>query len=114
MSRVQLGSRWREIPLIVRALMLPSTDQLITCDDCGAAWWPHEGFPDECKWCTEALENQRRWQAELVLTPPDIDPQDATFDGVMQGWAERLAVAVEAELITRHQAETAWGRAVAA
>lgn len=79
------------------------------CDDCGAMWEGDGG--DECGWCAEALERQRQWHAEQMLQAPEVDPDDIRYDGVMQGWAERLAVAVGAELITRQQAERAWKRA---
>lgn len=106
---VQLGSGWRRVPLLVRALMLPSGGPALqTCPACGATWlgeWP------DCRWCADAEANQRRWQAELVLQPPDVDPDDITYDGVMTGWADRLAVAVEAGLIDRRKAEAAWERA---
>lgn len=110
MPRTVLGSRWREIPLVVRLLMLPSRpDPVEHCETCGATWERDEG--PECRWCRQAEENQRRWQAELVLEPPNVDPDDITYDGVMTGWAERLAVAVEAGLIDRRKAEAAWKRA---
>lgn len=83
--------------------------RLNRCVTCGASWERHEG--DECRWCAEALENMRRWQAETVLQPPDIDRDDITYDDVMRGWAERLANAVTAELIPRTKAEAAWKRA---
>lgn len=79
------------------------------CDACGAQWDRQEG--DECRWCADLLQNMQQWHAEQSLQAPDVDPDDITYDGVMRGWAERLAVAVEAGLITRQKAETAWKRA---
>lgn len=85
--------------------------ELVCCGECGATW--HGYAEDECDWCAAAEERQRRWQAEMVLTAPDVDPEDIAFDGATRGWADRLAVAVEAELITREQAERAWRRSAA-
>jgi hypothetical protein len=52
------------------------------------------------------------WQAALTLPPPDVDPNDARYEDRMKAWAERLARAVEAEIVTRDKALTAWRRAV--
>lgn len=81
------------------------------CSACGATWTT--AALSDCPWCLEAAERQRHHQAELTLTPPDVDPDDRTYDAVLRGWADRLAVAARAGVITVGQAERAWGREVA-
>lgn len=81
----------------------------LRCNCCGATWVGHAG--DQCEWCERTRENVRRRQAELVLEPPDIDPDDATYVTRMTSWAQRMARAVEAEHITRKAADIAWRRA---
>jgi hypothetical protein len=81
----------------------------LVCDRCGAGWTGIIG--EECWWCWRALERMRQWQAELTLTPPEIDADDERYVGAMEAWAERLAVAVDAEIITEAQADRAWQRA---
>lgn len=84
-------------------------DGLLECSRCQATW---EGIAlDPCPWCIRSLEIQREHQIDLVLTPPDVDPDDAGYEDRMLGWAERLKVAVDAELITTDQAAVAWRRA---
>ena len=101
----------QHIALLAAAMRAYDRVHTVTvCDTCGATWETVDG--DTCNWCTTALDNQRRWQAELTLTPPDnTDPDDQRYDGIMQAWADRLETAVEAEIITAHQAERAWGTA---
>jgi len=82
----------------------------LQCDTCEATWVGPEGEP--CEWCRTALEHLQQWQAELTLTPPDHDPDDRNRPDALKAWAQRLAVAVEAGLVTRQQAERAWKRAV--
>ena len=49
----------------------------------------------------------QRWQAEKVL----IAPENPT-EGALRAWAQRLKVAVQAELVTADQARRAWQKAV--
>jgi hypothetical protein len=65
-----------------------------------------------CPWCVRRLRERDVHQRRLTLTAPDVDPDDARFDGVMRGWAGRLDRAVDAELITDSQAANAWRRAL--
>ena len=82
----------------------------LKCCRCGATWCGVAG--DACGWCQRSLERQRDHQAELVLQPSDVDPDDVTMPARFEGWRRRLAVAVEAELISATKAENAWRRAV--
>jgi hypothetical protein len=83
--------------------------QDLACNACGATWAGIVGEP--CHWCQEGLERQQGYQAELLLRPPDVDPADANHDQRMEAWVERMIVGVDAELITRQQADRAWHRA---
>ena len=82
----------------------------LECDTCQATWVGP--IYEACIWCETALEHQQAWQAELTLTPPDIDPDDEHYADTMRTWAQRLARAVESELVTRTQADAAWKRAI--
>ena len=82
----------------------PSIQELECCN-CGATWAGIAGDP--CGWCEDALERQRGYQAELLLTPPDVHPDDATYSDRMAAWAERMAVGIAAGLITEQQARRA-------
>lgn len=92
---------------------LPHTTTLgsecVQCVRCGATW---DGKPlESCHYCSTALEAMRRHQADNVIQPPDVDPDDATYDDRMTGWAKRLRVAVNAGLITEKAAIVAMDRA---
>jgi len=54
----------------------------------------------------------QRHQAELVLQPELPDRDDVRHDGEVKAWGERLARAVEVELISEHEAMTAWRKVV--
>lgn len=79
--------------------------QCVACD----ATWTGPTFTD-CPWCLEAAARQRRQQAELVLKPPDIDTNDASYQAALLAWIDRLVTAVKADIITRQQAERALRR----
>ena len=82
----------------------------LRCCCCGANW---SGIPgDPCWWCRRAREIQADHQAELVLTPPDVDPDDATLEARYNAWRVRLDVAVQAGIISATRAENAWRTAV--
>jgi hypothetical protein len=69
---------------------------------CDATWI---GIPgDPCEWCQRSAEIQAEHQAELLLTVPDVHPDDERYAGMMEKWAERLAIGVEAGLITERMA----------
>jgi hypothetical protein len=78
----------------------------LQCDVCDAAWL---GDPDEpCGWCWEDEQRQIVWQADRLLEPPDIDPDDATRPNVLTAWGQRLANGVKAGLVDEQQARRAW------
>lgn len=80
----------------------------LACDVCDATWL---GEPDDpCGWCYAAQRQQARWQAERILEPPDVDPDDTTRPGVLTAWGQRLANGVKAGLVEEEAARRAWGR----
>lgn len=81
----------------------------LTCVACDATWTGPIGEP--CSWCADARDRLVGWQADKVLDPPDVDPDDATYDNVMRGWADRLNRAVDADIITLEQGKRALDRA---
>jgi hypothetical protein len=86
--------------------------QDVQCPRCGGGW---AGVPFErCPWCIEAIDRQRQWQAEIVLTPPDVDPADARYAGAVEQWARRLARAVKAGIVDERTARRAVKRMDAA
>lgn len=87
----------------------PGIEEL-RCVRCDATWSGLAG--DTCWWCQQAIQRQREHQADLVLEPPDVHPDDVTIDARFQGWRQRLAVAIDAGLITSTQAASAWRRAI--
>lgn len=81
----------------------------LACQLCGATW---AGIPgDPCWWCERAAEIQIDHQIDLLLAAPECDPADVRYEGCMEAWVQRLRVGIEAGLITRQQAETAYTRA---
>jgi hypothetical protein len=78
------------------------------CVRCGATWDGHIG--QACRWCWTEYDSLIRLSKEATLTPPDVDPDDARRPDALRAWAERLAVAVKAELITEQDARTAMQR----
>lgn len=59
---------------------------------------------DPCHACIIAAERHRAWHVEKLLTPPDVDRDDPSSRGRLEAWVERLARAVDSELITEAQA----------
>jgi hypothetical protein len=87
-------------------------EQDLTCCCCGATW---TGVPgDACWWCQRSREIQLEHQIDLLLTPPDIDPDDIRYEARITAWAQRLARGVVAGLITEQQANHATRRVRAA
>lgn len=84
----------------------------LSCVLCAATW--SGAVFMQCPWCATAVLRMREWQAELVLTPPEIDPDDAQALAVTAAWMERLANAVKAGIVTRHQAQNAAVKSVSA
>lgn len=80
----------------------------LRCNACAATWVGIAGDP--CEWCRRARQRQLEYQAELVLTPPDVDPGDERSEAMHAGWAHRLAVAVAAGIVTDAAARRAWDR----
>ena len=80
------------------------------CVSCEATLVAVPGEP--CPYCDAAFERMRAWQAAKVLHPELPDPADVRHQAAISAWLERLATAVEAEIITQHQARAAWERRV--
>ena len=80
------------------------------CLACGATATTVVGMA--CGWCIAARERMAAWQADKVLTPPDVDENDVRRPAALHAWARRLAVAVEAGIIDERDARRAWNRAV--
>jgi len=81
-----------------------------TSASCNSTWYGPRN--ERCSACATALEGMQRHQAELVLQPELPDPADVRYGGAVRAWGERLARAVEAGLITEHEALSAWRRVV--
>jgi hypothetical protein len=82
----------------------------LECCLCEAGWVGPIGEP--CSWCTDALDNMRQWQAEILLRPELPDADDDRYEAAVQAWAERLGRGVRAELITESQMVAAISREV--
>lgn len=85
-------------------------DAELECVVCEARWVGE--LLDPCPYCARSVEKMLAWQAQLVLTPPDLEPTDVRYAAAARAWAERLARAVESGLIDAEQARRAWGKAV--
>lgn len=82
----------------------------LECVVCSARWVGV--LLASCPWCAATLERMVGWQADIVLTAPEVDRDDARYDAVMKAWAGRLRVAVEAGIVSEHDADRAWQQAV--
>jgi len=80
----------------------------LRCDQCSATWVGNPGDP--CWWCWDRNRKTLDWHAQAMLTPPDYDPDDRNYTNVMGAWIDRMAVAVEAGIITREEATRAYQR----
>lgn len=80
----------------------------LQCDQCDATWTGPIG--ETCGYCATNLTNMRQWQADKLLRPELPDPDDTRYVAAVTAWAQRLATAVKADLITRQHAETAYQR----
>lgn len=78
------------------------------CSLCGAT--AVAIISESCAWCERSLDRQIGWQRDILLNPQLPDQHDETWSGSMRGWAERLANAVKAEIITADEARRAWKR----
>lgn len=83
----------------------------LECNACGATWVGNPGDP--CGYCPRILVAVTEHQADLVLIPPDVDPDNANAADIYAKWADRLAVAVEAGLITEGVAKSRLAKEVA-
>ena len=80
----------------------------LACRHCAATW---VGTPGEaCRWCARAHQVMLDHQAELVLSPPDVNPSDINHDARIMAWAERLAVAARAGVVDPQTARRALER----
>lgn len=86
----------------------PHVEEL-RCNACGATWAGVAGDP--CGWCVDRLERQQEHQAELLLRPPSVDTDDIAHGTRMDAWIDRMAVGIDAGLITEAEAQAAWRRA---
>lgn len=77
----------------------------LRCAACSATWVSIIG--DLCPWCRASWESLVDHQAALLLTPPDVEVEDVNYDAIMLGWAERIARAVDVEILTDHEARRA-------
>jgi hypothetical protein len=82
----------------------------LQCDQCGAGWTGQ--IDTACPWCDERIDRQWDDQRRLVLTPPDVDPDDRTYPQALVAWGERLNRAIESGLISVEEASTAYRKAV--
>jgi len=97
----------------LRGVLRPEYGPLVgdlECTTCKATWTGQVGMA--CEWCEQQLAYAQRFQAELLLTIPDINAAHKNYEGSMRGWAERLQRGVEAGLIADADASRAWGKAV--
>lgn len=82
----------------------------LRCDQCNATWVGRIGEP--CTWCANAHRSLLEQHVRILLTPPAVDPDDITRPARVITWAQRMAQAVKAGIITRQQAEAAYRREV--
>jgi hypothetical protein len=80
----------------------------LACNACGATWTGVTGEP--CGWCRRTHQRVLAHQAELVLTPPDVDRNDQRWEAAMDAWSGRLRVAVDAGIIEDRDAVAAMRR----
>lgn len=74
----------------------------LACNACTASW---VGIPGEqCSWCQRSYDALLEHQAQLALTPPDVDLDDAARDHALEAWEDRLWVAVQAGVVEPHAA----------
>jgi hypothetical protein len=82
----------------------------LECCSCRASWVGVPGEP--CGWCERRRNAAVIEQSELVLRSSLPEPSDARFGAAAAAWAERLAVAVRAGIITEGEARGVFGQAV--
>ena len=88
----------------------------------GSGWWETRcarcsatavtGVVKPCPWCIDNSSASKLHQAELLLRAPEVDPYSAETGRLILGaWKDRMHRGIEAQLITREQANRAWKRA---
>jgi hypothetical protein len=87
----------------------------VECVTCHATWTG--GAWERCSWCAWAEENQREAQRTLVLLEPDydVDETEKELQNRIEAWSARLAIAIQAGLVTADEADNAvetWVRKV--
>lgn len=82
----------------------------IRCDVCDATWVGPIG--EYCGWCERWIELANETQRTRILWPELPDPQDERHDQALRAWAERLATAELADIVTPREAGSAWKRQV--
>lgn len=75
------------------------------CPGCGATAVALVG--SACAYCEHTRRRLGAWQADRVLTPPEIDEHDTRRPAAMRAWVERLAVAVRAGIVEEAEARRA-------
>ena len=82
--------------------------QELECHQCAATW---VGKPGEyCAYCAGLYSRSVSEQKRLLLRPELPDTDSTTRPAALTAWADRLAVAITAEVITRQQARQAFNR----
>ncbi len=83
----------------------------LVCDRCGASW---VGLIDErCGWCIRMFELLVDAHRKVMLRPDLPAVGDVGRDRALRAWMDRLAVAVQSDVVTRVEAECALRREVA-
>jgi hypothetical protein len=52
-----------------------------------------------------------RYQHNILLTPPDLNPDDIRHPQALEAWAARLQNGITAGVITQDEADRTWKRA---
>lgn len=80
----------------------------LQCDVCQATWTGPIG--EDCEYCHRWHELALETQRTVLLWPELPDPESDRYPPAIKAWAERLAQAVIAEIITQREAHKTWER----
>jgi hypothetical protein len=80
----------------------------MSCSVCDAGWTGRPGSP--CRWCQGRAVRRAEEQCRLLLRPELPDRGDPQRRRALEAWAERLARAVNAGVVTEAEARTAIAR----
>lgn len=80
----------------------------LACNACEATWVGVVGDP--CEWCARSYTTMIDHRHDLVLTPPDVDPDDRRRRPALVAWAKRLEVAVADGTVATDEARRALER----